>query len=470
MRILLINPLLSLEKIYGKFKHAGGIIPPLGLAYIASILERDNHNVRIIDCNTLIAPLEDTLEQVDDFLPDLIGWTVTTNNLYEVNHLAQKIKILYPNIPLVIGGPHLVDGELQTLEGLCFDYGVIGEGEYTMRELVQKIESGDKNLRDIKGLIFKENREIIPNSPREPIVDLDRLPFPARHLFPPMSRYRPKIISYRKLPCVHIFTSKGCPYKCIFCRTPFGKKVRFHSPEYVVSEIKHVINKYGAREIIFIDDTFIITKERVFQICKLIQKNDIKIPWSCDVRADLVDKNLLFEMKKAGCWLIFVGLESGNQMILDTLKKNITLEQAENTCKWAEEIGLFVRASFILGNPNETLDTIEETIKFAKKLPIHYPMFTFMTPYPGTDLWKKSELYGTFDKNDLTKLRMGTSVSFAPYGLDADTLLRKQREAYLSLYLNPSMFFRHLKSVRYQEDFSRIFKGLMGLIRLKARN
>jgi len=302
------------------------------------------------------------------------------------------------------------------------------------------------------------------NAPRQPIKDLDSLPFPARHLLPPLDIYKPKAIMYKKLPSTQIFTSRGCPYQCVFCQNPFGRRVRYHSPEYVVSEIEHLTKDYGIRDIVINDDTFTVNKERVHEICDLIDRRNIDIKWSCNVRVDCVDLPLLKRMKGAGCWLIMPGLESGNDGILKTLKKGITVEQGRNVCRWARQVGLWIKPSFIIGNPLETENSIEDTIEFAVSLKTHYPSFALMTPLPGAELWETAEQYGVFDRSDLAKLTPSQNACFVPYGLCADYLIRKQKEAFRRCYLNLGMIIRHLKGISSFEDVRKMSHAAMAIV------
>ena len=217
------------------------------------------------------------------------------------------------------------------------------------------------------------------------------------------------------------------------------------------------------------DDTFTVNKDRVYKICELIRKQNLDIIWTCNIRVNTVDKPLLKAMKGAGCWLIMPGLESGSQKILDALKKGTTLEQARNAIAWAHEVGLMTMPSFIIGNPLDTEDTIEETIRFAKSLKTYYPKFTIMIPYPGTPLWNIAEKYGRIDRNgDFSKFILASSEPpFVPHGLTKDVLIQKQREAFRRLYWDPAMIWRHLTSINSLEDIKRLWKGVATILSLQ---
>jgi len=231
--------------------------------------------------------------------------------------------------------------------------------------------------------------------------------------------------------------------------------------DYVIEEVDELINKYNIREICFIDDVFTVNKDRTYQICeKLAQRRD-KLIWSCNVKVGLVDKKLLETMKKTGCWMVMVGIESGNQQILDTIKKKFRLEQAKELCNWCKEAGLMVHPNFIIGHPGETEDTIAQTIDFARKLYSHYLLFTLMVPYPGTELWNSAEKYGKLKIDNFDYFTLGSdNPCFIPYGLSEELLLAKRKEAYRKCYLNFPMIMRHLRSLRSFEDVKRALRAV----------
>lgn len=463
LTILFINPFVSPEETYGKFRKLGAVQPPLGMCYIAALLEKYDYQVSILDANLLGLTPEKVIEKALKVKPDLIGLYSTTMGYNKVRDLAKTLKSKRPEIPIVVGGPHVSGMAEETLQETCFDYGVIGEGEITVLELIKALEE-NKNLREVDGLVYRKEGKVVRNSPRKMIENLDTLPFPARHLLPPLKRYHLKAMITKRFPATHIFTSRGCPYNCIFCGHSFGKKLRFHSPEYVVNEMEELAKKCGIKEITINDDTFTVSKKRVYIICELLRKKRLGIVWSCLIRVDNVDKPLLKAMKRAGCWLVQPGIESGNQEVLDFIRKDITLEEARNACRWAKEVGIQVKDSFILGHPRETRETIEETIEFAKSLKTHFAAFALMTPYPGTELWQIADQYGTLDKSDLSKLVPSIQASFVPFGLTAEYLKKKQAEAYRRCYLNPGMIARHLISIRGWEDIRKMFYAAQALI------
>lgn len=466
MRIMLINPHIDQEIAYGKrFKQLGAVLPPLGLCYLAGVLEREGYPVNIIDANLLNLSHKDILKEIEKGPPNVIGLYATTLGIEIAEDLAKNIKDNFPQIYVVIGGPHISGYGKGTLKCKYFDFGIIGEGEYSFLNLIKHLESRGENFEGLKGLVYRRNGEIIQNEPLLPIESLDEIPFPARHLLPHIKNYHPKIMLFRKQPVAHILTSRGCPYRCIFCQTPFGKRVRFHSAEHVADEITSLVQDFGAREIKINDDTFNLIEDRIIEICNILKKREINIPWSCNLRVDTVnDKNFLKAIKDRGCWLIRLGLESGNQKVLDALKKGITLEQSKQVCHWAREVGLRIQAFFIIGNPLDTEETILETIHFAKSLPIHYPAFSLMTPFPGTELWEKAGEYGTFSYSRFSDLALSYKPTFIPKGLNKEKLIYLHKKAYRDTYLNPNMVLRQLKGIDNFIEVKRLWSAVFGFL------
>ncbi len=469
MKILLINPAIDPQVAYGKnFARLGAVLPPLGLCYLAAVLRNARYETKILDINLLGFGHETALKQIARERPDLIGLYATTLGIESAEGLARKIKENFPQIPTVIGGPHISGYGRDALRCADFDFGIIGEGEKSLLELVKHIENKDKDFSAIGGLVYRKGGEIIRNEDSAVIQDLDSLPFPARDLLPDLRRYRPKKMFYKKLPFAHIFTSRGCPFQCVFCQTPFGKKVRFHSAEYVADEITSLVRDFGVREIKINDDTFNLVEERVLKIFDILSKRGIRLPWACNLRVDTVkNKDFLKAIRKRGCWLVGFGLESGNQRVLDALKKGTTLEQARQVCKWAREARLKVQASFIIGNPLDTEETIRETINFASSLPLHYPTFAFMTPFPGAELWRTACEFGSFHYEKFSDLRVSHDPRFIPEGLSAQKLRRLYKKAYLDVYLNPRMILRQAANISSFSEASRLCFSALSIFGLK---
>jgi len=468
VRTLLINPPVSTEALYGKFARGGSDLPPLSLCYIASYLLKYGKEVDILDAAKLQLSIIDINTKISEYAPDIVGFHTVTPYINLVKILASEVKSAWPDILVIAGGPHFMGDPISDIENSKLDIAVVGEGEQTALEIIEGLEQSEIDdfllniAPSIKGIVFKRNQNVYMNPPRELIKDIDTIPAPARHLLPPLHTYRVSAAQYKRLPSTDVLTARGCPFKCIFCVCSVSRqKVRNHSIEYVMAEIDELIYRYGIRDITFVDDVFTLNKQRTYRLCEELAKRKDKLAWSSNVRVDLVDKEILKYMKDSGCWMVLAGIESGNQEILDKTKKQIKLEQAEQLSNWCKKVGLMFHPNFIIGHPEETVDTIDQTINFARKLYSHFPLFTIMTPYPGTELWNVAEQYGTIKKENLDDFSLGSNKPcFIPYGLTEDLLVKKRTEAYRRCYLNFPMALRHLRSIKSFEDMKRMFNGM----------
>jgi radical SAM superfamily enzyme YgiQ (UPF0313 family) len=353
-----------------------------------------------------------------------------------------------------------------------FDVGVVGEGEMTLLELVRRVEDKGSlakvDLEQIKGLAFRQDGRIVMTPPRERIQDLDSLPHPARHLLPPLSAYRPTPASYRKLPLAVMMTSRGCPYGCTFCdRGVFGNLVRAHSPERVLDEIEELIQRYGAREIRFFDDTFTISRKRVVRICEMIIERKLRFPWTCLTRVNTVDRDLLQLMKEAGCWQVLYGLESGDPRMLKILNKGSSVEQNAQAVQWAFEVGLGVRGDFIIGTPGETMESLENTLAFTKRLKLDYAHFNKFVPFPGTELYERLVAEGyQFDSRNLPPIVDHAAILYVPNGLTRRQVKDFLDRAHREFYLRPSHVIRRLLRTGSWDELIGQAKGALAVVGL----
>ncbi len=464
-RVVLINPPLTMEERYGTLAKAGSELPPLGLCNLAAVVKPQGADVSIIDAPALGLDVEQTYAIVEQFNPDIIGITAVTISINNAARLADYIKQKRPESCIVLGGPHASAVPEETLNRFHgFDIAVIGEGEETFSELVAKFD--DKtNLCKIQGIAFRDNGKIVRSGPRSFIQNLDDLPLPSWDMLPnfPKGYSQSAMRSYRR-PTASLITSRGCYGKCTFCDTAcFGRKVRCHSPDYVIAMMKDLINKYGVKDISFYDDNFTAFPKRITKICELIIDQKLDITWSCDARIDNIrslEQVKLF--KKAGCWQICYGIESGNQRILDEVKKNITLEKIKRVVGWTDKAGILVKGFFMMGLPLETKETIEDTINFAIELPLTNAHVTFTTPLPGSELYETAHKYGKFD-DDWGKMNMWTPV-FIPYGVSEELLQKGKKKFFRKFYLRPTIIFSYLKMIRQPRQLWSLVKGFWTLI------
>ncbi|MBN1384652.1 MAG: cobalamin-dependent protein [Elusimicrobia bacterium] len=469
MKILLIDPPFGFEEIGGSskdFKEVMNIIPSLGLAYLASVLEKEGHTVKIIDC-TLGLTYTDIEKEAKKFTPDITGISATTPTYNNAKKSASAVKKAVPKSVLIIGGAHPTALPEEVIKEGTFDFAVLGEGEETLSELVKKLYNKE-NIKsgNIRGIAFQKDEKVIITQPRPRIDNPDSLPFPARHLLPPLKAYSPTPASYRKLPLAVIMTSRGCPARCTFCdKSVFGENFRTRSADNVLAEAEEVIRDYGAKEIRFFDDCFTLNPARVEEICRGMKK--LKIPWTCLTKTTSVTPQILRIMYESGCWQVLFGLESGDDTILKYLGKGNTVEQNRKAVQWAKNAGMSVRADFLVGSPLETIDTLNKTLKFAKELPLDYAHFNKFVPFPGTEIYKNLVSKGNKpDFNGSSSTLNHDALVYIPEGINKSEYRRFLDKAYKEFYLRPGYILRRLMSIRTPQELAGQIKGFVSIIRL----
>jgi anaerobic magnesium-protoporphyrin IX monomethyl ester cyclase len=373
MRTLLVNPPYAFSEVP---------IIPMGIAYIAGVLEHTGNEVQILDLLVSKYSEEKISRKLEEYQPDIIGVTSVTMNYPIASEILKVCKGVDKDIITVIGGPHVTFSAVETLnEAPWIDIVVRGEGEQTMLDIVN-----GKKLEDIAGIAFRSDG-IKLTGERDLIYDLDKLPLPARHLFP-LSRYHVLDVH------ASIIAGRGCPFNCIFCvgSKMGGRRARYRDPKLVADEIEQVL-AYGFKEVNFEDDLLTLNHRHVHALCDEIIARGLKFNWSVFSRVDTVNPELLLRMKEAGCTWMLYGVESGNQQILDTVKKKITLERIREGVRLGKEAGIKIMASFIIGLPGETEETLNETMKFALELDTTWG-FNVLSPFPGTEVREKADEYG----------------------------------------------------------------------------
>jgi radical SAM superfamily enzyme YgiQ (UPF0313 family) len=381
MRVLLINPFYPISETPS---------PPLGLAFLASALEAAGVEVKILDlvvypCNRQI--LESLIK---DFKPQMIGITAVTMTFDNAIRVIRDVKRIDPDMLTVMGGPHVTFCAQDTLEDYPeLDVIVMGEGEKTVVELAQAADNRQQ-WDAINGIAFRKGTEVCHTANREFVQDLDSLPAPARHLLA-LGRYRAL-----GMP-ISMTTSRGCPFKCIFCvgRKMVGARVRYRNPIDVADELEY-LSTLNFNQINIADDLFTANKNHCLAVCDEILKRGLQIKWTSFARVDTVSAELLKKMKAAGCTAVSFGIESANPDILKTIKKGITLQQVVEAVDACNRAGVIPHASFILGLPGETPATIKETMEFGERLKAKGLSYGFhlLAPFPGTAVRDQSRAYG----------------------------------------------------------------------------
>jgi len=466
IRVLLINPHISGDARYGKFKDVGSYLPPYGLICIAAVLEQHGHVVKVIDADSKQGPtLDDIKQAIIDFKPSVIGMTAFSIGRVQVIETATFIKS-FSSALLIVGGPHVTIFPEDLMECNVFDLVVFGEGEYTVLDIIE-YKLGRKSLCDINGMIYKEDGKAVKNPNRALIEDLDSLPFPAFHLLDNIHDYRPMQLLYKRTPVLALISGRGCPYSCIFCNSIWGKKVRLNSSSYILRLVKKMINDYGAREIMFYEDTFAVKKNRIHGFCDMIIQEKLNISWTCSANVTTLDKALLEKMKKAGCWLLSTGIESGSDEVLKFIKKPVRVEQVKQVCRWADEAGIKIRGFFMLGHPVDTKETIRQTIDFAKSLPLFTVNLCILQLLPGSEVRSIAHEYGevNYDLN-LGSGHPGDTLSFVPKGLTKEYLKKMQRKGYTEFFVRPRQIWRLLRAIDSREDVRKYSKMVFAFLKL----
>jgi radical SAM superfamily enzyme YgiQ (UPF0313 family) len=470
MKILLINPPVfnildpSLPQILHEEEDP---MPPLGLMYLAAYLKKNtNHQVGILDCHVEKLDYAQIKEKIKQENPDVVGITTMTFTLLDVIETIKVIKQVSPAVKIVLGGPHPTIYPKETAKIKEVDFCIMGEGEKVFLKLIENINNPSK-FDQIKGMAFRKGNEIINTGQTEFIENLDDLPFPARHLLP-YKKYFSSISS--NFPVTTMFTSRGCPYKCLFCDRPhLGKNFRARSAKNVVDEMEEC-HKLEIKEIFIYDDTFGVDRQRVLDICSEIKKRKLNIAWDIRTRVNTVDEEILKALKKAGCQRIHYGVEAGTQKILNVLRKGITLDQAAKAFRLTKKFGIKTLAFFMLGSPQETKEDILQTIKFAKKLKPDFAVFSVTTPYPATDLYRMGLEQKVLPYDYWKRFAENPNPDFKPRfwekELSREELLSLFTKAYRSFYFRPNYILKRILQVRSAKEFLLKAKAALNILKI----
>jgi radical SAM superfamily enzyme YgiQ (UPF0313 family)/SAM-dependent methyltransferase len=344
-----------------------------------------------------------------------------------------------------MGGPHVAAAAGPVMDHPEIDFAVAGEGEQTLLNLVEALETGG-DPSGLAGVASRTQGEIRVNPPGPFIGDLDTLPFPAYDLVPDLAAYNPPPANYKKLPVMNVLTGRGCPNQCTFCdRSLFGRRLRQRSADNIADEIDMLVRRFGVREIAFVDENFTIRPRLIVDLFETLDRRGIRPAWTAMSRVDTVDRALLRFMRDHGCWHISFGIESGDLNILKRIKKKIDLDQAARVVADCRALGIRTKGFYIVGHPGETLETMEASIQSAFRMPLDDVVVTINTPLPGTDQYREAARYGRLAAADWSRFNMWTPV-FVPHGLTAEILIEKHREFYRRFYLRPRPLVRYASS------------------------
>jgi len=448
MKVALIRP----PTLQGDLIKAGFVQHPINILYLASMLKKYGHDVELFDHEVE----EFSVDKIREFSPNIVGVTAITPRIEKANEIIKAIKAAMPVVGIV-GGPHPTALPKETLEEFRdIDICVTGEGEYSLLEICEALEKGGE-LSGIKGIAFRDNGRIVVNERRPPIANLDDLPFPDRDLLK-HSLYKGAStpgFSRHFLNITEIYTSRGCPFSCIFCAAweTHGRAVRYRSIDNLIEEMKQCIEKYKINHFTIDDDNFTLRKNRVLEFCEKVK--GMNITWDCDSRVT-IDKETVDAMARAGCKKISFGVESGSPRVLQLNRKSITLDQVRNAIKLAKDAGMQITAFYMIGShPDETLEDIELTKKLIRETEPDYITASIAIPFPGT------ELYNIMEKNNLILEKKWSNFAFfntkptwKTFHFSPDDLVSIQNDMLKWFYMRPSYILRRIGKIRSYGELS----------------
>jgi len=416
--------------------------PPLGVAAVAAGARDSGFEVQIFDANHYRSPGRFLDRKLKDFPPDGVGISFTTPHFPEVLRVVNLLKKRIPGVPIIGGGPHPTVLPAATLKEIPFDFLVVGEGDRTLSEIYA---AGD--FSRVLGIAYRGGNGPRLTPPRPPVLNLDDLPFPAWEIFE-LSRYRTSHLLARENPCGWLETSRGCPGTCSYCtKKAWGTKFRAKSPPRVLDEVRKMLDR-GFREIHLADDNFAHDRERALEICAQIIRSGWRFPWApvTGLRVDTLDRELLRQMQRAGCYRVYLGIESGSPRILEKIGKGIRIEKVEEVVSDCRELGLEVFGFFMIGLPEEEEEDLISTLNFARRLRLDFAKVSYTIPLPGTSLYQRLEAEGLLRGGgwgDYNFYRVPRSVYRHPH-LDWEVVEKYFHRFYRKVYLNPGFFWRRL--------------------------
>jgi len=392
LKVLLVVPpyWVGLKNRLGEF-HLPTV--PLGLSYIATMLEKNGFSPIIMDLNFQEPDIQKLVDKLGQFKPEIVGITSMTSNFQNAVSIAKTVKLWNPKCIVAMGGVHATFTHKELLANIPdVDVVIRHEGELTVSDLADALER-NRSLREVKSISFREKGNVISTPIRERIDDLDSLPYPLYHFLEPSVEVYLRYYGKRNFP---VTTTRGCPFGCIYCSTMafHGRKYRTRSIPNVIGELEYLIETFKADNISFVDDNFTMQTERVFALCSEIKKRNLAIEWGCSARVDQVSEELLKAMKDAGCRDLFFGIESASQRVLNLVRKGYGVQQAKDAVKIAEKLGIRTHCSFIIGLPGESVRSLNNILKFIEETkPSGRVLPNLLAIFPGTELFEREKEY-----------------------------------------------------------------------------
>ncbi|MHA1684257.1 MAG: B12-binding domain-containing radical SAM protein [Promethearchaeota archaeon] len=437
--------------------------PPLSLAYLAAYLRAEGHQIKVIDAMAENLSVKKLEKRIRKFEPDVIGITTNVSISSKAVVTSRYLRKRFKDPVYVMGGPWATAEYKDVLKKGIVDCVVMGEGEYTFAELVMNIRKRDR-WKDIKGISFLDGGKVILTEKRPFIDDLDALPFPAWDLIPPSRKYN---FNNRGNPFYPMLTSRGCPYNCMHCtKIVHGYKFRARSVESVIAELEHLKREFKVKAVSFVDDTFsqdVVRAEKILDEM-IRRKIGVHFMFSSGIRADTITTRMARKMKAAGCYYCGIGVESGNQEIVNKIGKKLDLKQARRAIKILRKEGIITGAFFILGHPHDSLKTMMQTISFAKQLNADYTQFFKAVPFPGTRMYDIVAKDGKFLHNKKEWEVDGyniASASFEIWDLKAEDVEFAFKKSYRYFYITPMKILTLLSQIRAFAELKWFIKSIV---------
>ena len=466
-KILLVHPLgYKADAASKDISRVANIMPPLGLASMAAYLEQRGMRADIVDCYAHPDSDRVILDYVRTEKPAFIGFSCTTSSFLDGIRIAKMAQEALPGIKTVFGGPHVsAMKEKLFTDYAAMDYTVVGEGEMTLHNLML---NGGEAPAEVKGIIFRDlqSGEARFTGYPDKGIELDDLPFPAYEKLEGFPKsYMLPIFNYPKVPNASCISSRGCPYACSYCdRSVFRRSFRFNSAEYLYAHLKHLREKFGVRHINFYDDQFTFNKKRVEEFTDLILKNPLGMTYNCGVRAEHIDAPLLKRMKQAGCWMMSLGIESGDEELLAQHRQNADLDHLASKIRMIKDAGIRTKGLLMMGLPGETEESIRRSMAYVFSLPIDDFNLAKFTPFPGSPIYDTIHELGTFDEQWEKMDCM--NFQFVTKGMTKERLEVLFQEFYASHFKRPKVLWGYVTMLwKSPDSWLRFLKSMTSFLR-----
>jgi radical SAM superfamily enzyme YgiQ (UPF0313 family) len=466
-RITFVVPPVTAEDRYGPMASAGNSLPPHAFLYLGAVARDIGWAVSIVDGPAYGLGLDGCADAILETDPEVVGFTTTTMSIAKAARVAERLRAKRPELLIMVGGPHITALPVETLERLeVFDLGCVGEGEGLVMDTLRCLERGD-DPRGIAGMVYRDDEGVVHNNPPPceeiELADLPPLAWDLLDDFP--ARYHAAATYLNKTPFSDIIVSRGCRYKCTFCdNQTFGRSIRALPVDRILENIDRLVNDYGIKSMFFTDDSLMTLRSDFEEVCEGLIERNYDLEWSINARTSEIDEEILALMKRAGCWQISYGVESGSWEILKRIKKAATPRMQAKALHLTAAAGIKSNAYIIIGFPGETHETLKETEDFLKTVPIDTLRLTYFTPFPNTDITGDLEGNGEIVA-DWTKLNF-YNIAYIPTGLTRKDLERAYRRIMLHFYTRPRVLKSFLPHLLVPRKAAALFRGTFGLGKL----